>query len=61
MAIVPDCLRRPLCSMIVKYHEYHEAFNYCGGICLEVNSGDMFKYKLGKWVLGIDECAFTSL
>jgi len=24
-------------------------------------SGDLFKYKLGKWVLGIDECAFESL
>src|SRR5665647_86847 len=58
MAIVPDYLPRPLCPMIVKYHE---AFNYCGGICLEVNSGDMFKYKRGKWVLSIDECAFTSL
>jgi hypothetical protein len=28
---------------------------------LEDDSGDMFKYKLGKWVLSIDECAFTDL
>jgi hypothetical protein len=28
---------------------------------LEKDSGDMFKYKLGKWVLSIDECAFTDL
>lgn len=28
---------------------------------MEDNSGDMFKYKLGKWVLSIDECAFTDL
>ncbi|MDP4227568.1 MAG: hypothetical protein Q8910_14430 [Bacteroidota bacterium] len=35
--------------------------NYCGGICLEDNNGDMFKYKLGKWVLSIDECAFMDL
>jgi hypothetical protein len=25
------------------------------------DSGDMFKYKLGKWVLSIDECAFMDL
>lgn len=25
------------------------------------DSGDIFKYKLGKWVLSIDECAFESL
>jgi hypothetical protein len=25
------------------------------------NSEDMFKYKLGKWVLSIDECAFMDL
>jgi hypothetical protein len=35
--------------------------NHFGGVCLEDNSGDMFKYKLGKWVLSIDECAFTDL
>jgi len=28
---------------------------------LEDNSGEMFKYKLGKWVLSIDECAFMDL
>ena len=28
---------------------------------MEDDSGDMFKYKLGKWVLSIDECAFTNL
>jgi hypothetical protein len=28
---------------------------------LEDDSGDMFKYKLGKWVLSVDECAFTDL
>jgi hypothetical protein len=28
---------------------------------LEDDSGDMFKYKLGKWVLSVDECAFTNL
>jgi hypothetical protein len=28
---------------------------------LEEDSRDMFKYKLGKWVLSIDECAFTDL
>ena len=28
---------------------------------MEDDSGDMFKYKLGKWVLSIDECAFSSL
>jgi hypothetical protein len=29
----------------------------------EINdeSGDFFKYKLGKWVLLRDECVFTSL
>jgi hypothetical protein len=25
------------------------------------DSEDMFKYKFGKWVLSIDECAFTNL
>lgn len=25
------------------------------------DNGDIFKYKLGKWVLSIDECAFMSL
>ena len=25
------------------------------------DSEDMFKYKVGKWVLSIDECAFTNL
>ena len=25
------------------------------------DSGDMFKYKLGKWVFSIDECAFADL
>ncbi len=25
------------------------------------DSEDMFKYKLGKWVLSIDECAFMDL
>jgi hypothetical protein len=28
---------------------------------LEDKSGEMFNYKLGKWVLSIDECAFTDL
>ncbi len=28
---------------------------------MEDNSEDMFKYKLGKWVLSIDECAFMDL
>ncbi len=28
---------------------------------MEDDSGDMFKYKLGKWVLSIDECAFMDL
>lgn len=28
---------------------------------MEDDSGDMFKYKLGKWVLSIDECAFMNL
>ena len=28
---------------------------------MEDDSGDMFKYKLGKWVLLRDECVFTSL
>jgi hypothetical protein len=28
---------------------------------LEDDSGDMFKYKLGKWVLSVDECAFMDL
>ena len=28
---------------------------------MEDDSGEMFKYKLGKWVLSIDECAFTDL
>lgn len=28
---------------------------------MEDNSGDIFKYKLGKWVLSIDECAFMNL
>ena len=28
---------------------------------MEEDSGDMFKYKLGKWVLSIDECAFMDL
>ena len=28
---------------------------------MEDDSGDMFKYKLGKWVLSVDECAFTNL
>jgi hypothetical protein len=28
---------------------------------LEDNSGELFKYKLGKWVLSIDECAFMDL
>ena len=28
---------------------------------MEDDSRDMFKYKLGKWILSIDECAFTNL
>jgi hypothetical protein len=41
--------------------------SYCGGRCMtdeiEVNveSEEMFRYKLGKWVLLRDECTFTSL
>ncbi|MEN6328145.1 MAG: hypothetical protein ABFD18_18300 [Syntrophomonas sp.] len=27
----------------------------------DTNSGDMFDFKLEKWVLSADECAFTSL
>jgi hypothetical protein len=34
---------------------------FCRGIFLEDDSGDMFKYKLGKWVLSVDECAFMDL
>jgi hypothetical protein len=30
-------------------------------MCLEEDSVDMFKYKLGKWILSIDECAFMDL
>jgi hypothetical protein len=28
---------------------------------LEDDSGEMFKNKLGKWILSIDECAFMDL
>jgi hypothetical protein len=28
---------------------------------LEDGSGDVFKYKLGDWILSIEECAFTNL
>ncbi|MGB9926795.1 MAG: hypothetical protein ACPK85_00155 [Methanosarcina sp.] len=28
---------------------------------MEDDSGEMFKYKLGKWVLSVDECAFMNL
>ena len=28
---------------------------------VDVDEGDIFKYKLGKWVLSVDECAFMSL
>ena len=28
---------------------------------MEDDSGEMFKYKLGKWVLSIDECSFMNL
>ena len=28
---------------------------------VDVDDGDIFKYKLGKWVLSVDECAFMSL
>lgn len=27
----------------------------------DIDSGKMFDFKLGKWVLSIDECAFMSL
>ena len=27
----------------------------------DIDSGEMFDFKLGKWVLSIDECAFTNL
>lgn len=27
----------------------------------DIDSGEMFDFKLGKWVLSIDECAFMSL
>lgn len=34
----------------------------CGEIPMsDIDSGEMFYFKLGKWVLSIDECAFTSL
>jgi hypothetical protein len=34
----------------------------CGEIFMsDDDNGDIFKYKLGKWVLSIDECAFMSL
>ena len=28
---------------------------------MEEDNGDMFKYKLGKWILSIDECAYEDL
>ncbi len=28
---------------------------------MDEDSGNMFKYKLGKWVLSIDECTFMNL
>ncbi|MDR7665609.1 hypothetical protein RG963_07430 [Methanosarcina sp. Z-7115] len=28
---------------------------------VDVDDGDIFKYKFGKWVLSVDECAFMSL
>jgi hypothetical protein len=34
----------------------------CGEIFMsDSDNEDMFKYKLGKWVLSIDECAFMDL
>lgn len=34
----------------------------CGGLCMsDADSGEIFDFKIGKWVLGIDECAFENL
>jgi hypothetical protein len=44
-----------------------DELNYCGGRCMKdekeanVDSEEMFKYKLGKWVLLRDECVFMNL
>lgn len=44
-----------------------EKLSYCGGRCMkdeketDVDSEEMFRYKLGKWVLLRDECAFMNL
>lgn len=44
-----------------------EELSYCGGRHLkdeketDVDSEEMFRYKLGKWVLLRDECAFMNL
>ena len=44
-----------------------EELSYCGGRCMkdeketDVDSEEMFRYKLGKWVLLRDECAFMNL
>jgi hypothetical protein len=41
--------------------------SYCGGRCVKdereanVESEEIFRYKLGKWVLLRDECIFTSI
>jgi hypothetical protein len=44
-----------------------EELIYCGGSCMKdeketnIDSEEMFRYKLGKWVLLRDECAFMNL
>jgi hypothetical protein len=44
-----------------------EELSYCGGRCMSderetyVDSEEMFRFKLGKWVLLRDECAFMNL
>jgi hypothetical protein len=44
-----------------------EELIYCGGSCMKdekeanIDSEEMFRYKLGKWVLLRDECTFMNL
>lgn len=46
---------------------FMEELSYCGGRRMkdekgiDVDSEEMFRYKLGKWVLLRDECAFMNL
>ena len=52
----------PARQLIVYISNYQDFFNYLWrNIYERHDSGDIFKYKLGKWVLSIDECAFMSL